>query len=998
MSSELTASKRLPTIDPSSAGEAEVFVMPCSVSQKRFWLLEQISPGNTALNIPIALKLSGSLEIDILARALNAMVARHEILRTHFAQVEGEPKQIISPEVSIKLHRIDLGNLPEEQHAERIRGEMDEEVKKPLPLAEAPLLRATLVRLSVSESVLMLTAHHIISDGWSNGILVRELGAFYDAFLNGRKPDLPPLAIQYADYVLWQEEWLKTPQFQKQLGYWDEALAGELPVLDFPTDFPRSTGSTRPTGSAGQSHTAILESLLLPLSVSDALKRFCVEEGVTLFMIFYSAYIALLHRYTGRTNFMVGTTAANRNQPDLENLIGLFANILILRSDVSGKMTFREFLVRQRDASLSTFANHEAPFESVLERLQQRKNGVPKTLLQTHFLYQRAFMQPIAIGDLAIRPLYSISPGSTFELTFGIVERAEGIRLQMEYHTQLYRASTIRRLLLHFQALLEAVIARPETSIEDLPIFAANEREELESTLPSKAAPKAEPRPVFDPSALMAELDRQLEQHFKKSGAPFMPTVGLPAGAVLIALDDQRRLLPKGIPGDVYLAHGFADLGNSPSGELVSGPSDAATLLPLLKTGFIGRNAEEGGVELWGRAEDIVCLPTFRVNRRAAELQRNLLPSPSASKKIVSDDSSLAGALHQQLIEVWREVLKISDFTIHDNFFDLGGTSFLALRMMLQAGKLCGRPLPLSLLLTGATVANLARYIIEANNANNAATPLIPLQPKGSRAPLFFLHGDWMGGGFYCQRLSRQLGEDQPFYVLPPNLTSFRLEEMAAYHLAAVRKQSPHGPYILSGYCIGALIAMEMARQLVAEGETVAHLFLIDPPLWSVGWLRGLWPWVDRIGNARKWNLERKIDFFDRYGVSTNRWLKRPWRSKVKSLLHRFGRSENGSASDLFATDSIEEQEVIGGLDDSAYYLAYRLYRIKPLEVPATFLFPESTPLERLSNLAHASKMDPAQYQVEILPGTHTTCVTTHLPALAKKLEKGLGEISAEGR
>ena len=228
---------------------------------------------------------------------------------------------------------------------------------------------------------------------------------------------------------------------------------------------------------------------------------------------------------------------------------------------------------------------------------------------------------------------------------------------------------------------------------------------------------------------------------------------------------------------------------------------------------------------------------------------------------------------------------------IDDNFFALGGNSLLALRMMNQIEKLSGRPLPLSLLLTGATIANLASYIVKANN--EAADPLIAIQATGSRPPLFFLHGDWAGGGFYCGRVSQQLGEDQPFFVLPPQRSGkqsmLTLEEMAAYHITAMQQRTPHGPYLLGGYCIGATVAMEMARQLVAKGEKVTRLLLIDPPLWGAPWLRVSWIFVDKLGAILGWDLQKKIYYFDRYAVSFSRWLKKPLRSKLTTLCRRLG-------------------------------------------------------------------------------------------------------------
>jgi hypothetical protein len=1013
---------------PVFGGADELFVMPASVSQKRFWLLEQMSPGNTALNIPIALKLLGPLDDALLERALQAIIDRHEILRTRFELIEGEPRQVIATQARIVLQRVRDEAPPDADRNQRARHAMNREAERPFDLAVAPLLRATLLELAPEDHVLMLTAHHIVSDGWSNGILIRELAAFYDALHRGTKAALPPLAIQYADYVLWQDEWLKTPGFAQQLAYWREQLSGALPVLDFPTDFPRQTGL--PT-------EAILESRLLPGTLTDALKRFGQETGATIFMVFLAAYVALLHRYTGQARLLVGTTAANRNKPELEPLIGLLANLLVLSSEVDGRATFREFLDRQRDLALGGFAHHEAPFELVLQELQQ--TGTPRVPMQTHFLFQRAFMQPAECGALTIRPLHSVSPGSTFELTFGIVERAEGIRLQMEYHTSLYRRETIRRFLQQFQQLLETGTAHPDTPIAELPLFEDGEREEIEARLAAIPQDKG----TTSVEEVLANLDKQIDAHLlNHPEATFTALAQLPAGTALVALDAQHVPLPIGIPGELHLAL----------------PGTAPQPIP-----FIGRNAE-GGVELWGRAGDIVRVQGFRFNVRAVELHlrrhpqladvgllppitengrvsvyvvpkprttiaevalraflrekiSDLLspasirivpalrrdaegrlvvePEPAAENEMAPPTANvpLQAVIQEQLLEIWQRLLRIDDLTLDSNFFEAGGNSFLALRMMVEAGKLTGKTLPLSLLLTSATIRDLARHLLA--DANERGSDLIAIQSTGTRTPLFFLHGDWVGGGFYCQRLSRDLGADQPFYALPPfhmrEEKIVTMQEMAVPHVAALRQARPHGPYVIGGYCIGATVALEVARQLIAEGETVEHLFLVDPPLWGGVWLRGLWPWVDRLGDRRGWNLERKIAFFDRTAVAFTRWWRKPFSAKMATVLRRFGiQPATATGVESTAADDMGEAEILDGLDFSTYFMTYRLYQFAPLAVPATLFFPQSTPAARIVQAGPLSRLESTRLNIETISGNHTTCITQHTAVLAEKMKRAL--------
>jgi surfactin synthase thioesterase subunit/acyl carrier protein len=377
------------------------------------------------------------------------------------------------------------------------------------------------------------------------------------------------------------------------------------------------------------------------------------------------------------------------------------------------------------------------------------------------------------------------------------------------------------------------------------------------------------------------------------------------------------------------------------------------------------------------------------------EVVVELLPEPAGPVKSTQDEKiPLEAILYQQLLEIWIEILKVPHLTIEDNFFALGGSSLLALRMMTQIEKLCGRSLPLSLLLTGATVANLARYIIEANS--ESATPLVTVQAKGNRPPLFFLHGDWAGGGFYCGRLSQQLGEDQPFYALPPHRSGkpsvMSLEEMAAYHIAAMRERFPHGPYLLGGYCIGATVATEVARQLIQQGEKVTRLLLIDPPQLGARWLRTVWPVVDKVGVSLGMDLQRRIYYFDRYAVSFSRWLRKPGRNKWNTLVRRLGLAHAPRSGVIpgAGEPGMGDAEILNSLDYAVYFLAYRIYDLRPLAVPATIYFPEETPPSHLSWVKLAGRNIPKQISIEMVPGNHHTCITRQTSALAARMRATL--------
>jgi len=1021
-------------------------------------VLDQLTCGNSALNIPLALELKGPLNVDALHKAIRAVIQRHETLRTSFAWIDDEVKQVIAPEVAFHFQQKDMTDIPESKREEALLEEMNAEAVRPLSLTKAPIMRVKLLHLDVEYHALLLTLHHIICDGWANGVLVREVGVFYHAILEGRQADLPELPIQYADYAVWQRDWVKTPDFQNQLAYWEKELAGSTPVLDFPTDHPRKAGRMFPS---------YIESHLLSPQLTEGIKKLCQDLDVTNFMVLYAAYAILLHRYTGQSRFIVGTTVANRTRPELEHLIGEFANPLILRADLTNEPTFREFVHRVSEMSLGAMSHQEVPFESILERLESTSCGRDKPAFQAFFLFQKAFMQPAKYGDLSIRPFRSVSPGTTFEFTLAIVERAEGIRLQFEYNTELLENATVRRLLRHYETLLQAALENPDAPVSELALLTEEESSRAWPLISAIKPTLKTDRPALDFQTLLKDLQLQVNEHFRDAADPKAAPIKPPPGAILVVLDSHLRLLPVGVPGEVYVGGILPE--SAPAHAPVSGPLDSSFPIPLFHTKFVGRNREDGKIEIMGETKDFAQISGLRVNLRQvralllrhpgveeaaatafrqptgenhlvcyvvpkhgsvpaekelrALLQGKIcdptlpthimvvatllkdergepvlefLPEPAAIAQTNREKEPLEAILYQQMVEIWIDILKVSSVTVDDNFFALGGTSLLALRMMVQIEKLCGRALPLSLLLTGATIANLARYIVEENK--EATAPLVTIQPKGKRRPLFFLHGDWAGGGFYSNRLSQLLGEDQPFYVLSPYRLGkqevLTMEDMAAYHIAAMREHTPKGPYLLGGYCIGATVAIEMARQLVAQGERVTHLLLVDPPMWGTPWLRSIWPLIDKAGEILKWDLQKKIYYFDLYAVSLARWLRRSPQSKFTSLLSRLGLTKAVTPSPAAGREPSDgDAEILKSMDYAVYFLAYRLYRPRLPAAPATLYFSEETPPARFARVKKMGETAPVKFSVEILPGDHRTCIIKYTPELVEKLKKTMDHI-----
>lgn len=436
----------------------DVFVMPASVAQQRFWILDQLEPGNTSLNMPLILRLTGKLDVEILKQTLNDVVARHEVLRTTFSKENGIPVQVIATGRKLDLDLIDLSEHPDkENESNRL---MVEEAHHPFDLSREPLFKTKLLRLGSEDHILLLTLHHIICDGWSNGVLVREIGEIYDAYTKDLPSPHCELPVQYADFASWQHEWLKSDGFDEQQEYWKRQLGSELPTLDIPTDYPRNKNRT--------SYGAI-ESLLLPQSLTRAIKTLGQREDVTPFMIFLAAFNVLLHRYTDQREILIGTPTANRTQSETEALIGAFANTLLLKNDLSGDPSFTDLLHRVKDVSLGAFSNQSFPFEKLVETIRPATNGRKGgQLFQVLFIYQTAFMQPVELAELSIKPIRSVSPGSIFELSLGVVERKEGTRLQLEYNTDLFRAESIRFMLEDLRTILQSAVLDTNRNISEL--------------------------------------------------------------------------------------------------------------------------------------------------------------------------------------------------------------------------------------------------------------------------------------------------------------------------------------------------------------------------------------------------------------------------------------------------------------------------------------------------------------------------------------------------
>lgn len=443
--------------------------LPLSFAQRRLWFIDQLEPGNSTYNFPVAVRLKGSLNVLALERSVNEIVARHEALRTTFATVEGRPAQVIAPTLIVRLPVVNLQHLSESEREAEVQRLVIEEAQRPFNLARGPLLRATLLRLAEEEHVGLLTMHHIVSDGWSTAILIREMAVLYEALSRGRSSPLPELPIQYVDFAHWQREWLQGEVLETQLDYWMRQLLG-APLLDLPTDHPRP---------AVQTFRGAHRSLLLPKNVGEGLRALSRQQGITLFMILLAAFKILLHRYTSQDDLIVGTPIANRNRLEIEGLIGFFVNTLVMRTDLSGNPTFRELSRRVREVCLGAYAHQDLPFERLVEELHLERNLGRNPLFQVMFVLQNAPAQAIGLPGLTLTPVQVDNGTAHFDLTLHIADTEQGLIGTLAYNKDLFETATITRMLSHFRTFLEAIVANPERRLSDFPFLSEAERQQL---------------------------------------------------------------------------------------------------------------------------------------------------------------------------------------------------------------------------------------------------------------------------------------------------------------------------------------------------------------------------------------------------------------------------------------------------------------------------------------------------------------------------------------
>lgn len=692
----MNAAAEAPPAPSPVLGDKEVFVMPATPSQVRFWWLHQTRPGNHALNMPLAWSCKGKLDHELASMALAELVRRHESLRTTFEVVNGKLSQVIHPPQKVALPVDDLQQLPEDARRQKCDAIIQKEARIQMDMEKGPLLFARLIRISAEESVVTITIHHAVCDGWSNGVVIRDFASIYDGLARHTIPELPELSIQFGDYAVWLDEWRTGPEQARSLDFWRSTLGGDFASFQIPHDLAGQN-----VESGGE-----IETLLLPPEQVRLARDFCAAQGVTMYMLLLSVYAATLRQFTGKDDILIGTPCANR-RAGTEDLIGPFSNPQVIRMKMSPEDKLGALVERVRVWTLGALTHQDLPFEDLNEDdfFSHERNQIH---LKVYFIYQRAFMQAQKTPSIEIVPLRSVSPGTMFDLTLSIVERTEGPRLQLEYNPGFFRVATIRRILALYHSLLEATLTNPTLVLG----------EGSEQTGEG-------PQPIADTAKLSEAKD-------------------------------------------------------------LSGISQSA-----------GAVSEDG--------EAAKPIPEHVIPRDALELQ-------------------IAG--------IWEKAMGLKNLSIRDNFFDLGGRSLAAMRIVCQINRIYSVDFGLATLFSGNTIERLSD-LVRKRLSDNTSTSIIAMQPRGSAAPLFIIHG--AGGNiirFY--QLAMMIGTDHPIYgiqaqsLLSGQPALLRLEDQAAFYLEEVRKIQPKGPYFFLGYSFGGTTALEMAHQLRAQGEEVELLGMLD--------------------------------------------------------------------------------------------------------------------------------------------------------------------------
>lgn len=556
--------------------------VPLSFAQQRLWFLEQLVPGSAAYHIPVAVRLQGPLDVPVLNRCINEIVQRHEILRTTFTTKDGRPYQVSTPALSLTVPLVDLRPLPADRRETKVVEIAEAEARRPFDLTEGPLFRVVLLQVDTEDHVVLFIMHHIISDNWSVGVVVAELAALYNAFSSGAPSPLPELPVQYADYALWQRTSIEEEGLEEQLAYWKQKLAGPLPDLRLYKPSPSLPGPVSPSR---------YRFFALPSDLVEAMDEIGRREECTRFMTLLAAFKVLLYCYTGQDDLLVGTPVANRNQVEIEQLIGYFANTLVVRTDLSGTPTFQELLKRIRAVTLEAYEHQDVPFEKLVAMLQPARDATRPPLTPVAFVLQDTTGQALQLPGLEISMLDIHGGAAKLDLMVYVVESAKGnIVATWEYDAGLFNEESVVQMHHHFQRLLQEMVVDPQQPLTSLSLWQELAPHRLSLQPASAEAAAAGPAEALARSNLTKnqllmwmgqKLDPALPIYHSVSTITISGPVSLPhfqeAFQAFVAHTDAFRLVIREVDGipqqqvlpDFETPLTYLDLSESPHPEAV---------------------------------------------------------------------------------------------------------------------------------------------------------------------------------------------------------------------------------------------------------------------------------------------------------------------------------------------------------------------------------------------------------------------------------------------
>lgn len=782
---------------------------PCSQTQLRCWILDQLKPGNPALNVAVRWEIRGAFRSSTLEAAFRTVIQRHEILRTRFVEVGGRPCQQVVDQVDFRMSVIDLRNVPAEQRDQRILSIGEETARAPFDLSSPYLFRVSLLMVENERGFLLITAHQSCFDGWSIRVLGREVGEIAAALDAGRQPAVPDLPLQYGDFSLWQQEYLNSYGFETEKSFWREQLTG-APYFEVVPDTPRGPVKTSRGNILSVNNTGDFSERI------DAAAR---AHRVSLYSFGAAVVSALLHRYTGQNTVIFGSQVAGRDETDLENLIGVFINNVVLRFDMAGDISFADHVRSASEKVTAALNHHRMPFNKLVELVNPVRDPSRNPLISVNFNLQKAFLEDHQYGGFELISAPSQSPGVIYDLSFIMIGRPSGWRMSIEYNAELFEKSTIESLLRLWQEAYEAALEHPSAPLSALVIPAREIKTQRVETGRATA------------------IEQMLAAH---------PSVG---SAVVLVEDDGKRV------------HAFV----TPASTITE-PLDR---LPEHLMEYLGRQLSQSAMP--GGISVLLNFPrdaSGTVDRAALHIPA---PPPALAKSVIGRVEPagvpvpLSTARTDQtkaLAAIWAEVLGVPTIAPDDNFFALGGHSLLALRMLSGARSKLGAKADLELLFKQPTFAGFANALFGGTERSGNALEPASASPWSVSAcgrtdapyTLYTLNHP-----FLYYRLAADLGDAVSVYNanmfhadLTGHLASMSLEEIAGHAVDSMGTDILKGPVGVMGLCVNGVLAVEIARQLRERGADLRFTAVIDA--WAPGYVRSQ-PRLRRL----RWNSERRV-------------------------------------------------------------------------------------------------------------------------------------------